>query len=353
MTLRLAPFLGLVLAIGCGSDDGVDFNGSGGNPGQTGGTSSGGTSSGGTAGSGALGGHAGGAGSSGAGGIAGSGGGVLPAGCGTEPPQSGKASLTHGGKERSYRLYLPPGYNSSQATPLVLNFHGRTAASFGEAAPLQEDVSGLAKKGAAAGFIVVNPQGLKEPDGAQTWNAGLCCSADKGRDDIGFVDALLDELQKKLCVDSKRVYATGLSNGGYMSHALACHRADRFAAVAPVAAANGTTPCAPARPAPVIAFNGTLDGLVWYSLATDSMKEWVKRNGCSFTPKQTFKKGDGRCESYSSCKGGAEVVQCTVDAGGHTWPGGADLSSLGFGKTSKDLIANDILWEFFKKHSLP
>ncbi|HMR76868.1 MAG TPA: hydrolase, partial [Polyangiaceae bacterium] len=77
------------------------------------------------------------------------------------------------------------------------------------------------------------------------------------------------------------------------------------------------------------------------------------RNGCSPTPTETFKNGDSHCDTYSGCTGGGEIVFCTVDDGGHTWPGGADLSVFGFGKTTNDLIANDALWDFFQKHPLP
>lgn len=256
------------------------------------------------------------------------------------------------GTARAYQLHLPPSYDASKPWPLVLNFHGRTPASAGEASTLQALVSGLNTKGDAAGFIVVNPQGLSESNGEQTWNAGLCCAQDQTRDDMGFVDALLASLEAELCIDSKRIYSTGLSNGGFMSHRLACERADRFAAVAPVAAFNGMPSCNPARPIPMISFNGTSDTLVSYALAQNSAAEWVKRNGCNAAATETFKNGDSHCDTYSGCQGGADVVFCTVDGGGHTWPGGFDLSGFGFGKTTKDLNANDALWAFFEKHAL-
>lgn len=304
----------------------------------------------------------GGSGGSGAGGSGGNTGGAAGAagsgaassGCGkSDVPPSGKRSLDVGGASRSYQLYLPSGYDSAKKWPLVLNFHGRTASAFGEAAPAHEFVSKLSEKGSAAGFVVVNPQGLTDSDGSQTWNAGSCCAEDKSRDDVGFVDALLDALALDLCIDEKRVYAAGLSNGGFMSHRLACERAERFAAIAPVAAINGMSSCTPSRPVSVIAFNGTADNLVPYSVSEATIADWVSRNGCGATPTKTFEKGDSRCDTYSGCQAGAEVTFCSVTDGGHTWPGGADLSALGFGKTTQDLSANDALWDFFVKHPLP
>jgi polyhydroxybutyrate depolymerase len=331
--------VGSLFLVGCGGDSSA---GAGGNSGAGGiGASGGAGGSGAAAGAGGV-----------AGGAAGSGA-ANATGCGKPAPADGKHEISHGGANRSYQLHVPKGYDSSKPTPLVLNFHGRTAAALGDAAKNQELVSGMYAKGDAAGFIVVNPQGLTEPDGTQTWNSGLCCAADKTRDDIGFVDAMLENLRQTLCIDPKRIYAAGLSNGGFMSHRLACERANVFAAVAPVAAYNTMTTCDPARAIPMISFNGTKDPLVNYGLSQGSSSAWVTRNGCNATPTETFKNGDSHCDTYSGCTGGGEIVFCTVDDGGHTWPGGADLSIFGFGKTTKDLIANDALWDFFQKHPLP
>jgi len=328
-------FATCVFLAGCGGSD-ADTGGAPASGGSSGTVGTGG--SGGAAGAGANGGAAGGRATSGCGSVA--------------APTTGERSIDVGGAARTYYLHLPTGYDASKPWPLVFNFHGRTVKGF-TAAPLQEDVSHLYEKGDAAGFIVVNPQGLSETDGTQTWNAGICCAEDKSRDDVGFVDAMLDALESELCVDAKRVYATGLSNGGFMSHRLACERADRFAAVAPVAAMNGMATCSPSRPPSIIAFNGTADPLVSYSVAKASMTDWVARNGCNATPTETFNNGDSHCDTYSGCTDGAEVVFCSVEDGGHTWPGGMDLSALGFGKTTQDLIANDAMWDFFVKHPLP
>lgn len=340
-------FLGLLLA-GCGGSD------------ESGSPSSGG--SGGAGGSGGTAGMAGAAGGGGVAGAAGSGGGVssLPAkpsnGCtlgGAPGTGSGTRTLSFGGVDRSYELHVPTSYDPTKPAPLVMNFHGRTASSFGPAAPAQEAVSKLNEKGDAEGFFVINPQGITDSDGYQTWNAGLCCAEDKTRDDVGFADAILDEVEAEFCLDTARIYAAGLSNGGFMSHRLACEKSERYAAVAPVAAFNGMTTCDPARGITLVSFNGTTDPLVPYNQAVPSNADWVSRLGCDATPKETFKNGDSSCNTWTGCKDGAEIVLCTVEGGGHTWPGGLDLSSLGFGKTTQDMSANDVMWEVFQRHALP
>jgi polyhydroxybutyrate depolymerase len=259
--------------------------------------------------------------------------------------------LSHAGAERTFILHLPSNYDPTRPWPLVFNFHGRTPSFLGKASALQNNVSMLSDKGQASGFVVVNPQGLSNAGGEQTWNGGDCCSDDPSRDDVGFVDALLDRLEAELCIDSKRIYAAGLSNGGYLSHRLACERAERFAAIAPVASSNRMPSCNPTRAISVISFNGTSDALVGYASAVASNDAWVSRNGCTSTPVETFSNGDSRCDSYAGCTDGGEIVLCTVDEGGHTWPGGTDLPGLG--KTTQDLIANDALWDFFEAHPLP
>ncbi len=275
------------------------------------------------------------------------------AGCNLAAPASGERTLTLEGTERSYLLHVPAGYDPARPWPVVLNFHGRTAASIGKASTLHAGLSQMNDKADSAGFVVLTPQGLREPDGAQTWNAGQCCAADRTRDDVGFVDAMLDQASAALCIDAKRIYAAGLSNGGFLASRLACERADRIAAVAPVAAGNVFLACNPSRAISVMSFHGTADGVVPYAPAVQTTMDWVERNGCQAVPTETFRNGDSHCDTYAACAGGAEVVQCTVDEGGHTWPGGVDLASFGFGKTTQDLSANDAMWEFFQRHPLP
>ena len=337
--LLSCTFVTVGMLLGCGSDDDSSkaSDGSGGSAGAGGGSSGG------------------------AAGAAG-GGEVRPSpGCASSASAAGldeMRSLDHDGVERTYQLHVPASYDGETPTAVVLNFHGFTPIVGPQAASAQASLSGLVAKSDDAGFIAVHPQGLLEGDGTTaSWNAGTCCSTDSERDDVGFIAALIDTLGADLCIDERRVYSTGLSNGGIMSHFLACRLADRIAAIAPVAGVNGAMPCEPGRPVGVVAFHGTSDALVPYTGGVTAVDDWVARNGCSSDPEETFNNGDSRCERYTGCQGDVEVELCTVEDGGHTWPGGSDLPSVpglpDLGKTTQDLSANDEMWSFFQRHALP
>src|SRR6185503_1610572 len=232
----------------CGSSSGDSDSASGGSAGSAGSSA----------------GSAGDAGSGGAAGQAGSGGaaGAGSGGCPDSPLDAGNHQLTleHGGLTRKYNLHIPASLGADTAAPLVLNFHGYTSN-----AQQEEIFSAMTPKADKEGFVVAYPEGTGT---MQSWNAGVCCGtaiSDKV-DDVGFARALIDEIATKVCVDRKRVYSTGMSNGGYLSHRLGCDAADVFAAVAPVSSVLGIPEesCKPARPIPIITFNGTADGLVSY-----------------------------------------------------------------------------------------
>lgn len=257
--------------------------------------------------------------------------------------------LVHDDLDRSYVVYIPPGYDHENPAPLVLSFHG-----YSNSPQQQEDWSGLSEKAARAGFVLVYPSGTGAISG---WNGGDCCGSMV--DDVGFVGALLDTLQAELCIDPRRVYATGFSNGGFLSHRLACELPDRIAAIAAVAGLMGIDDCAPARPMPVLQMHGTGDFVVPYGgsavLGFESVAEtiagWVERDGCRGEPVVSYMQDEVTCERHEDCDAGVEVELCTIEGGGHTWPGGADI--FGAGPTTQSLSANDRLWDFFVAHPLP
>ena len=262
-------------------------------------------------------------------------------------------TLEVGGRNRIAHVHVPKGYDPTKAVPVVLDFHGYTSNG-----SEQNLLAHMTEKADAATFIAVHPEGTGS---SPSWNAGACCgdAAANGVDDVGFVGKLIDELESKLCVDTHRVFATGMSNGGFLSHRLACELSTRIAAVAPVAGLLAIPTCSPARPMSVFQFHGTLDPLVPYDgspsmgfpSVLQTMSGWATRSGCSATPRETSKKGDVTCTTYDGCKDGAEVSLCTVTGGGHTWPGGLPVPSLGY--TTTDIVATDAMWDFFMKHPLP
>ncbi len=260
--------------------------------------------------------------------------------------------LAFGADTRTFDVHFPATYDPNVPTPVILNFHGFTSN-----APEEVLLSNMNDKADTAGFIVVYPQGTGT---AQSWNAGACCgdAAAQKKDDVGLVGAILDMLEDRLCVDAKRVYATGMSNGGFMSHRLACELSTRIAAVAPVAGVLGIPTCTPTRPVPVIHFHGTLDPLVPYAGSAvlgfpsvpDTFAAWAKRESCTGDAIETYRKADAHCSSYQACANGSEITLCTVDGGGHTWPGGTPVPTLGY--TSPNLSATDAMWDFFAKHPM-
>ncbi len=150
-----------------------------------------------------------------------------------------------------------------------------------------------------------------------------------------------------------------MSNGGYMSYRLACEMADRFAAIGPVAARDRTISCTPSRPVPMLAMNGTLDIVVEYSLAASDARAWAAANQCSPESTVVYLQGDVTCVSYNECAQGATTEFCTVDGGGHSWPGAIDLFELDpvqyfwAGKTTQDIDGSAEIWRFFSEHPRP
>ncbi len=260
-------------------------------------------------------------------------------------------TIVSNGIDRTANVHVPASYDPTKPTPVVLNFHGFTSDATQEAL-----LSNMSAKSDAEGFIVVYPQGLNS-----SWNAGACCgqSASDGVADVKFASDLIDALEVQLCVDDKRVFATGMSNGAFLSHRLGCELSDRIAAIAPVAGVLGIDACKPTRAVPVMHFHGTLDPLVPYDGSStlgfpsvaDTFSGWASRDGCKGSPTDTFDNGDVHCSTYASCDAGATVTLCTVDNGGHTWPGGLPVPSLGY--TTTDINATDAMWTFFKAHPLP
>jgi polyhydroxybutyrate depolymerase len=259
--------------------------------------------------------------------------------------------LEHDGAMRSYNLYVPADFTGDAALPLVLNFHGFTMT-----AAQQQAFSLMDAAADAHGLAVAYPQGL-----GNSWNAGACCGSSMSGtvDDVGFALAVIADVKSRLCIDPQRVYATGMSNGGFMSHRLACDAADSFAAIAPVAGVLGIPfeDCNPARPVPVMHFHGTADPIVPYNgngfgfvSVADTIAQWVLHDGCTGEASSVFDMEDAHCEAYDECTDGSHVELCTVENGGHCWPGNTDCPLM----YSTDAIsASDRMAEFFLGYTLP
>ncbi|HEY4419419.1 MAG TPA: PHB depolymerase family esterase [Pseudonocardia sp.] len=279
------------------------------------------------------------------------------AGCRSSPDQKPGTSVEHtihsGGRDRTYQLHLPKNYSADHSWPLILAFHGRGNTGVGT-----EEFSKLSTLPA----VVAYPNGVVGTgDGdRQAWQGAPYAAA--GVDDVAFTGDLLDSLEKTLCVDQRRVYATGKSNGAGFTGVLACRMADRFAAIAPVAGAfYGQTgdDCHPSRPVPVIEFHGTADATIPYGGAADrdlpAIKDWVAawagRDGCSAKPVEKSLGADVTESRWTGCDRGAEVRHVAVEGGGHTWPGADSYS--GGGVTTQTIEAHELIWQFFSRFRLP
>jgi polyhydroxybutyrate depolymerase len=265
---------------------------------------------------------------------------------------------------RQYKVHVPPSYDPKVPTPLVFCIHG-----LGQDA-LLFCVTGTSmdKKSDEAGFVLVMPNGYNN-----SWNAGTCCgdASDQMLDDVGLFRAIYAEVGKHVNVDLDRVYATGLSNGGYMSYRLACEAADIFTAVAPGAGAVGIndigggtntmsdfTKCSPSRPISVLDMHGTDDPLIPYELQKKSLDLMAMNNGCGTTTSpatQPKSGGDTTCVSYDGCPKGIVLTGCTVQGGGHCWfgdpdcgTGGGDIGLAIVGNNSDTLKNTAAGWDFFK-----
>jgi poly(3-hydroxybutyrate) depolymerase len=213
---------------------------------------------------------------------------------------------------------VPPSYTGKFPVPLVIDIHG-----FLSNATQQAFVSGFRRKSNEAGFLVAWPQGLNN-----SWNALDCCGASlrNGVDDVGFIRALVSEIANLGDIDPSRVYVTGLSNGGAMSHLLACDAADVFAAAAPVSYPLDATParCDPVRPITVVHFHGLNDTLVPYNgggsggvmPAQQSLTTWAQIDACTGTRQTLPLGGQNRCETFDTCATDVHAALCSLE-GGH------------------------------------
>jgi polyhydroxybutyrate depolymerase len=286
----------------------------------------------------------------------------------TGPAQPGTSArvVTSGGEERCYLLHVPEALDTSRPVMVVLSLHGFSSRPEG-----QVYLTGWDEIADREGFIVVFPQGTRLPI---RWNA-TSLPGPEAADDVHYIRDVLADLEQLFAIDPSRIYVNGMSNGGAMTHRLACEMADVFAAAGVVAGPIIDLPsgCNPARPIPIIGFYGTDDPLVAYEggfLSEASARRmfrveasrarlysaqawaagWAERNGCRLDGAILGPGADVSAIYYSGCRDDGQVILYTVHGGGHTWPGGPDLPFLG--ATTQTISASELMLEFFREHLL-
>jgi len=277
-----------------------------------------------------------------------------------------KHAINVDGLARNYLLHVPGDLPSGKPAPLVLVFHGGGGHDWNM--PGFTHFDDLADQ---EGFLVAYPDAVD-----RNWNDSRGVAT---ADDVGFTRAVIADVSRAQPIDAHRIYATGISNGGFFSNRLACDLSDRIAAIASVAATMPkplVAECRPSRPISVLYIQGTEDPLVPINGGTigfvrgrsrgenislaDSAKFWRDNDRISSAPEvktlpDRFDDGTHvRREIWTGGKDDTEVDVYTIEGGGHTWPGGPQyLPKVIVGKASQNLNATRTIWEFFQAEQLP
>lgn len=251
---------------------------------------------------------------------------IPSAGCGATTVAHGRPldrTISVDGVERHYLLDVPESVRAGKPAPVLFDFHG-----LGHSGAGVWRVSEFKDIAARDGFIAVYPDGLPVRLIGRS-GAGWEIYKIAGNRDVDFVRALLDYLERTYCVDRARIFATGFSNGGFLSHVLACALPDRVAAVASVSGGRVTVPCTPGRGVPVLIIHGRQDTVIPVEQARQARDFWIRHDAC----RESASNG---CEYHRECRDGAEVRYCEGDFG-HRWPPAATQQ----------------IWDFFRAHPMP
>ncbi|MDB5283280.1 MAG: hypothetical protein JWO06_2355 [Bacteroidota bacterium] len=264
-----------------------------------------------------------------------------------------------GGLQRDYYVHLPPNFSNSEHLPLVFNLHGSTSNG-----AEQEYYSRMSVTSDSNNFIVVYPDGI-----GSEWNVGFNSPFNSGVDDVAFISNLIDTLVQLYNIDLTRVYSCGMSDGGFMSHRLACELENRIVAIVAVAGLPTDSVafyCTHTRNVPVLQMHGTADPLVPYAgiqsgdtgfySVEQTIDFWLNKDQCSLVNDTTFLPDINTHDSstvqkihYASCGATSEVLFYKIIGGGHSWPN-APLDYI-YGPTNRDIDASQEIWNFFKQFS--
>ena len=243
--------------------------------------------------------------------------------------------ITSGQRPRTYRLFVPPGYDGRQRLPMVLDLHGSGGNAAGQAKN-----SGLETLSATERFIVAT----LDAEGGR-WNVPV---QPNRADDVMYVSDVITHVASQVCLDETRVYATGFSGGARMTSLLACQLGSRIAAVAPVSGLRFPGPCT-GRPIPVLTFHGVADpqnpydghaagrGAEWEESVPDALASWARHDTCKGDAILDDPPGPLSTMRYQGCATGTDVRMIRIDGLGHTW-------------TRTEVDTTGVMWQFFKNY---
>lgn len=268
-----------------------------------------------------------------------------------------------GGEMRSFRLYRPNAADD-KGLPLMIVLHG----GLGNASHM-EKTTGMNKIADAGKFIVAYPDGTGGRLGAmkdrRTWNAGRCCgrAVKQNVNDVLFMEKMIAEIASKFSIDTRRVYATGMSNGAMLAYRLACEIPDKIAAIVPVSGTLAVDDCDRAKDVPVLHIHGDQDknvpfaggmgessvaGVVHRSVP-DTLDLLTRSRQCQ-APKEETLEGGIQQVSYD-CRDGAPVQLILIKGGEHAWPGGHGRNNKA--SDGRYISASQKAWDFAKQFSKP
>jgi polyhydroxybutyrate depolymerase len=270
------------------------------------------------------------------------------------------------GVTRTVVVHVPTRYSATRPQMLVLNLHGS-----GSTALAQELFTGMDAAADARDFVVAYPEGAIRSGSGFDWNVpdeplfGAGPVPAGSPDDVTFLTSLVRVLERRYCIDTTRVDATGFSGGARLASQLACDAATVFAAVAPVSGLRFPAPCPTRRPVPVLSFHGTANPVdpylghgqaYWTYSVPVAAARWAARNRCAVHPAVTAPAAGVTLTRYLRCAAGATVALYTLAGEGHEWPDGPTLRRsltrvLGPQTTAVD--ANRVIWAFFEAHPMP
>lgn len=259
-------------------------------------------------------------------------------------------SIMHDGQQRDYIYYSAE--NSAVDLSLLIVMHG-----FTQTAENIMQYSQFNQLAESEGFAVVYPQGI-----GNSWNVDF--NGGSTADDLGFIAALIDSLSENYAIDLNRIYATGFSNGGFMSYRLAYQLSNKIAAIASVAgtiSSNAFQSWSPELPVPVLHIHGTADFIVPYAGFSGIegvealLNFWITHNGCASPPEITdlpdlVQEGSTvTLYEWMNCNSDKQIDLLKINNGGHTWPG---ANGSGIGNVNQDISASEEIWNFVKQFSL-